>query len=114
MNRRQFLKSAASSAIALYTLRAGADDGKIVGTVTLYDTYAMALYYDGGLGPQTGIIKVDDILANQPVTLDFWHGHGGVLHRYTVTPDHFRELTHLRKVMIETTEVEDHSHQLFI
>ncbi len=84
------------------------------GEVILYDTYAMALYMDGGLGPKTGIIKVDYVLANQPLTLDFWHGHGGILHRYTVTPEHFSQLKKLKQVTLETTEVEDHTHKLFI
>lgn len=82
--------------------------------VVLYDTYAMALYMDGSLGPKTGVLKVDYVLANQPVDLEFWHGHGGKNHRFTVTPDHFKELKKLKKVLIETTRVADHTHKLFI
>ena len=84
------------------------------GTVTMYDTNAMALYFDGGLGPKTGIIKVDYILANKDVDLQFWHGHGGVYHRFTVTPAHFADLKKMKKIYIETTEVESHTHKLFI
>lgn len=79
-----------------------------------YDTYAMALYFDGGLGPKTGIIAVSYLLANEPITLDFWHGHGGKLHAYTVTPDHFAQMRKRKKVTLETTIVDSHSHKLFI
>ena len=84
------------------------------GTVTMYDTNAVALYFDGDLGPKTGVIKVDYILANKSIDLQFWHGHGGMYHRFTVTPTHFAELKKLKKIYIETTEVESHSHKLFI
>lgn len=80
----------------------------------LYDTYAISLYFDGSQGPKTGIIAVSYVLANEPVTLDFWHGHGGVLHRYTVGPEHFSQMKKLKKTTLETTIVESHSHKLFI
>jgi hypothetical protein len=83
-------------------------------TVTLYDVYAMALYFDGGLGPRTGTIRVADVAAGITLPKDFWHGHGGVLHRYTVLPEHFMTLKRRERVMIQTTEVEGHSHMLFI
>lgn len=83
-------------------------------TVDMYDTYAMATYYDGSLGPKTGICKVDDVIANQPVTLAFWHGHGGKQHAFTILPEHFTDLRHGKKVVIETTAVDGHRHKLFI
>jgi hypothetical protein len=83
-------------------------------TVTLYDVYAMALYFDGGLGPRTGMIRVADVSAGVTLPKDFWHGHGGQLHRYTVLPEHFQALKRRERVMIQTTEVEGHSHMLFI
>src|SRR5688572_30793222 len=67
-------------------------------TVTLYDTYAVALYFDGTLGPKTGIIKVADVAAGKTLAMDFWHGHGGVLHRFTLTPDDFAKLKAKQKV----------------
>lgn len=82
--------------------------------VTLYDTYAMALYMDGGLGPRTGIIKVEYVLKNEELTLEFWHGHGGQNHMFTVTPEHFAQIKKLEKVTLETTEVAGHTHKLFI
>lgn len=94
---------------------ADARDAREAGpTVTLYDTNAQALYYDGSYGPFTGIVRVSYVLANAPLTLDFWHGHGGHLHRWTLTQAHFAELKRLRRVTLETTEVEGHAHQLFV
>lgn len=83
-------------------------------TVTLYDVYAMALYFDGGLGPRTGTIRVTDVAAGVTLPKDFWHGHGGQLHAFTVLPAHFQALKRRERVMIQTTEVDGHSHMLFI
>ena len=82
--------------------------------ITLYDTNAMALYFDGGLGPKTGVIKVQYVIDNQPVKLKFWHGHGGIDHQFTVTPDDFKTLKKLKRATVTTDIVEDHSHKLFI
>lgn len=90
---------------------AGEDDENFV---TMYDTYAMALYMDGGLGPKTGVVKVDYIIANQEVPMQFWHGHGGKQHQYTLKPEHFAELKLGKRVLIETTPVDGHTHKLFI
>lgn len=88
---------------------AGCDD-----FVVMYDTYAQSLYFDGTLGPTTGVIRVDYVLAGAAVELEFWHGHGGLSHRFTVTPAHFESLKRGERVTLETTEVEAHTHQLFI
>ena len=82
--------------------------------IMMYDTNAMALYYDGGLGPKTGVIKVDYLLKNEPITLPFWHGHGGVNHKFTLLPEHYEQFKKLKKVYVETTVVESHKHKLFI
>jgi hypothetical protein len=82
--------------------------------VTLYDTNAQALYFDGSMGPFTGVVRVAHVLANAPVTIDFWHGHGGVQHRYTLLPEHFAQLKRLQRVTLETTEVDGHRHKLFV
>lgn len=82
--------------------------------VLVYDTYAQALYYDGTYGPLTGTITATAIAAADELTLDFWHGHGGVLHRFTVTHEHFLALQRGERVTIGTSIVEDHSHTLFI
>lgn len=83
-------------------------------TVTLYDTYAVALYFDGTLGPKTGIIEVADVALGKALTLDFWHGHGGILHRFTLVPDDFEKLKAKQKVTTKTTIVEGHQHELFV
>jgi hypothetical protein len=83
-------------------------------TVTLYDMHAMALYLDGSLGPRTGIVRVADIAAGTEQPRDFWHGHGGQLHRFTITPAHFAALRRRERIMIETTEVDGHRHTLFV
>lgn len=133
MNRRQFFKRVLEGGASLWVMGvAGAcgkesatekseararlffEDGTPRGEVIMYDTYAMALYMDGGLGPKTGTIKVDYILANESVTLDFWHGHGGRVHKFTLTPEHFSEMKKLKKVTLETTVVDSHKHKLFI
>lgn len=125
MDRRQFLElllkaGAAGSSFALLGCGRSPTENPIdcraqrADRVLLYDTYAMALYFDGGLGPKTGIIATSYVLANEPITLDFWHGHGGKLHRFTVTPDHFRVMKKLKKVTLETTAVDGHTHKLFI
>lgn len=82
--------------------------------VNVYDTYAQALYLDGSLGPLTGIIYADYVAANEPITLDFWHGHGGQLHRFTLGQDEFSMLKQGERVYVTTTEVDSHMHMLFI
>lgn len=82
--------------------------------VLMHDTHAQSLYFDGGHGPLTGIVRVDWVAAGDAVELEFWHGHGGRNHRFTVGPEHFEALKRGERVMIETTEVDSHSHQLFI
>ncbi len=86
----------------------------VPGEVTLYDTYAMALYLDGSLGPKTGVVKVQYILDGNDLTLDFWHGHGGKQHRFTLTSAVYQDLKALKRVTIETTAVDGHKHKLFI
>jgi hypothetical protein len=82
--------------------------------VKMHDTYAQALYLDGSLGPLTGTIEVAYVLAGTTITLDFWHGHNGVLHRYTLQPADFDALKRGERITLPTTVVEDHSHTLFI
>ncbi len=83
-------------------------------TVAMHDTYAQALYLDGTYGPLTGVVEVAFVLAGQTITLDFWHGHGGVQHRYTLEPTHFEMLKTGQRVTVGTTEVEGHAHTLFV
>ena len=82
--------------------------------VTLYDTYAMALYFDGTMGPKTGVIKVDYILNNEDLDFEFWHGHGGKQHHFVLTKQNIADIKSLKRTSITTTEVDRHSHKLFI
>jgi hypothetical protein len=82
--------------------------------VILYDTYAQALYFDGTYGPTTGTIRAVDMGAGADKTYDFWHGHNGVLHRFTLTAAHFADLRKKKRVNLMTTVVEDHQHALFV
>ena len=83
-------------------------------TVSMHDTYAQALYLDGTLGPLTGVVEVASVIAATTITQDFWHGHGGVQHQFTVEPAHFVQLMAGQRVTLGTTTVEGHSHTLFI
>lgn len=118
ITRRELMKNLALAAFGVGTVaRFGwaleldpQDDDYVI----LYDTYAIALYMDGSLGPKTGIIRVDDILENQTLIYPFWHGHSGKTHEFQLTPDHFSQLKGLQKIHIETTSVDGHTHWLFI
>jgi hypothetical protein len=116
MNRREFLIASVATLVGCGRNASDTRARLYIGgnTVTLYDTHAMALYFDGGLGPATGIVTVADVVAEKSVTLEFWHGHGGQSHFFTIEPEHFRDLHRLKKVVLETTEVANHTHKLFI
>ena len=81
---------------------------------TMHDTEAQALYLDGSYGPLTGTIRVSYVVAGTAITLDFWHGHGGQLHRFTLTPAMLDDLKKGKKVTVGTTMVDNHAHTLFI
>ena len=83
-------------------------------TVLMHDTNAQALYLDGSLGPLTGNIKVAYVIANAAISLEFWHGHGGTPHRFTLEPAHFAKLKAGEKITVATTTVDGHAHTLFI
>lgn len=92
----------------------GSIDACIQNLVKMHDTYAQALYLDGSLGPLTGIVTVASVIAGATVTMDFWHGHGGQLHRFTLEPAHFDKLKQGERVTVGTTTVEGHAHTLFV
>ena len=91
-----------------------ATDACVAPTVLMHDTNAQALYLDGSFGPLTGVIKVTYVAAGTTLALDFWHGHGGVQHRFTLEAMHFEKLKHGEKVTLGTTTVDGHAHTLFI
>lgn len=82
--------------------------------VTLHDTHAQALYFDGTYGPTTGVIRVADMVAGAELTLEFWHGHGGMNHSFTIGAADFEALRRGERVTLITTEVDSHQHMLFI
>lgn len=82
--------------------------------VKMHDTYAQALYLDGTYGPLTGVVEVAMVSAGVEVTIDFWHGHGGQLHRYKLGPAEFDALKQGQRVTVGTTTVDNHAHMLFI
>jgi hypothetical protein len=96
-------------------LEAGVEAGSEAGAyVILHDTYAQALYLDGTYGPKTGIIRAADIAAGVEKVYDFWHGHGGRLHRFTLGAAHFAALKQKKRVTLATTIVDGHQHTLFV
>jgi hypothetical protein len=54
------------------------------------------------------------VIASSTLTMDFWHGHGGQLHRFTLEPIHFDALKRGERVTVGTTTVEGHAHTLFV
>src|SRR5688572_6854096 len=92
----------------------GGVDACVADIVLMHDTHAQALYLDGTLGPLTGIVRVAMVVASTAVTLDFWHGHGGVSHRFVLAPSHFEALKRGEKITVGTTTVDGHAHTLFI
>ncbi len=92
----------------------GGVDACAQAVVKMHDTYAQALYLDGTHGPLTGVVEVAYVAAGTAITLDFWHGHGGVQHRFTIEPVHFEDLKQGKRVTIGTTTVEGHEHTLFV
>lgn len=89
-------------------------DACVQSTVKMHDTYAQALYFDGSNGPLTGVITVAHTIAGAALTMDFWHGHGGVPHRFTLQPGHFDALKRGERITVGTTTVDNHSHTLFV
>ena len=81
---------------------------------TYPDVEAQALYGDGTYGPRTGMIRGEEIAAGVPVTKEFWHGHGGEQHSFTITAEDFAKLQQGEKVTLTTDVVAGHSHKLFI
>jgi hypothetical protein len=90
------------------------DDACVPQTVKMHDTYAQALYYDGTNGPLTGIITTAQIIVGVVLTMDFWHGHNGMQHRFTLGAPELDKLKKGERITVETTTVDGHAHTLFI
>ncbi|HTL34099.1 MAG TPA: hypothetical protein VL326_13310 [Kofleriaceae bacterium] len=89
-------------------------DACVQKTVKMHDTYAQALYYDGTNGPLTGVVTTAQVIVGVVLTMDFWHGHNGVNHRFTLGPQDFADLKVGKRITVGTTTVDGHSHTLFI
>lgn len=104
----------AAAADSVDPIADGSLDACVQKLVKMHDTYAQALYLDGGIGPLTGIVTVAHVIAGSTITMDFWHGHGGQQHRFTLEPMHFDALKRGERVTVGTTTVEGHAHTLFV
>lgn len=82
--------------------------------VKMHDTNAQALYLDGTNGPLTGVVTVAQVITGTTVTMDFWHGHNGIQHRFTLDATHFAALKRGERILVGTTMVDGHSHTLFV
>jgi hypothetical protein len=60
-------------------------------------------------GTKSGVLTADQAAANEPVTLQFWHGHGEQ-HEFTLTEEHFDALRRGETVYVLTTMVAGHKH----
>jgi len=137
MNRRSFIQTALGSALTAVSFQTTAW-GQIsqtiihrsdrVNTDDIKDLLLWAPYEaflpeqtdpvvdDPSDGTQTGVLKAEDIVKGQALTLQFWHGHGGVYHMFTITPDNFTSLKagNAVAIYVPTTVVEDHYHMVLI
>lgn len=55
-----------------------------------------------------------DIVAGVEKVYEFWHGHGGRQHKFTVTANDFSKLLRGESVEIYTSVVEDHRHSAMV
>lgn len=120
MKRRDFLKQSGTGLLLTAGALAGCGRETLLHPSRIeqragvyYDSYAMALYMDGGLGPKTGIIRAQQLIELEDFEMEFWHGHGGTNHRYVVTAENLSEMKD-KKVILETDVVASHSHKLFV
>ena len=59
-------------------------------------------------------ITAVDIAAGVEKIYDFWHGHDGMQHKFTVTSADFAKLKAGHETEIYTSVVEDHRHSLLL
>lgn len=85
-----------------------------------YSTFA---YYEGiradgkrsasrndGTGLKMPCITKEVIAAGQEVSYDFWHGHSGELHRFTLTVEDLGTLKEEKSIEVFTAIVDGHKH----
>lgn len=90
------------------------DPAPTVEYIEFYPLYAMATYFDGSLGPVTAEITSVQMTNEMDEELMYWHGHGGRSHTFTLSKFDKNQILGGRKVVIETSTVDGHTHKLFI
>ncbi len=127
MNRRQFIQTAVGTAIATSSFAAfglSMDNRRPLADHEIQDLQLWAPYdaflpdetnpipEDPNDGTTTGILTAATIIAGVPVTMQYWHGHNGIWHMFTITAENFATLKSGNPVMfyVPTTVVEDHYH----
>jgi hypothetical protein len=124
VKRREFFKMIAGASAAYYTLsltacgpaapgaalRVDVKDGD---TVTIYDMEmeGWSTLGSGYLGP-TGELKAQAVKDNKTITLPYVQDDHG--HEFTLTAEHFAALRKGKKISIETTEAQGHTHEVRI
>lgn len=59
-------------------------------------------------------IPQEDIDAGESRTYEFWHGHNGQVHQFTVTAEDFAQLQEGRDIEIYTDVITGHRHALLV
>lgn len=91
--------------------------------VTEKEGYSTFAYYEGiradgkrspsrndGTGLKMPCITKEVIAAGQEVSYDFWHGHSGELHRFTLTVEDLQTLKDEKSIEVFTAIVDGHKH----
>jgi hypothetical protein len=91
--------------------------------VTEKEGYSTFAYYEGiradgkrspsrndGTALKMPCITKDVIAAGQEISYDFWHGHSGELHRFTLTVDDLQTLKDEKSIEVFTAIVDGHKH----
>lgn len=87
------------------------------------DGYSTFAYYEGiradgkrsasrndGTALKMPCITKEVIAAGQEVSYDFWHGHSGELHRFTLTVEDLQALKEEKSIEVFTAIVDGHKH----
>jgi len=65
---------------------------------------------DDGTALKMPCITKDVIAAGQEISYDFWHGHSGELHRFTLTVEDLQALKDEKSIEVFTAIVDGHKH----
>jgi hypothetical protein len=126
MNRRNLIKYLLQGSVA--AIGGGLLTGRLFATTeSVVDGIQTFAYYQG-LGPSERRspqrtdgtaynmprITMDEIEAVEDRVYEFWHGHGGTKHHFTVKADDFLRLKHGEAIEIYSDMVESHRHAIGI